>query len=92
MLPQLPVIADFVPGYEASQWYGISAPASTPADIVERLNREINAGITDPGMKKRLATIGGEPLPGPPEAFGKLIADETEKWAKVVRSAGIKPE
>jgi tripartite-type tricarboxylate transporter receptor subunit TctC len=92
MLPQLPVIADFVPGYEASQWYGISAPASTPADIVEKLNREINAGIADPGLKKRLVTIGGEPLPGPPEAFGKLIADETEKWAKVVRSAGIKPE
>jgi tripartite-type tricarboxylate transporter receptor subunit TctC len=92
MLPQLPVIADFVPGYEASQWYGISAPANTPADIIEKLNREINAGIADPGMKARLAAIGGEPLPGPPETFGKLIAEETEKWAKVVRSAGIKPE
>jgi tripartite-type tricarboxylate transporter receptor subunit TctC len=92
MLPQLPVIADFVPGYEASQWYGISAPSNTPADIVGRLTREINAAIADPGMKKRLAAIGGEPLPGPPEAFGKLIAEETEKWAKVVRSAGIKPE
>jgi tripartite-type tricarboxylate transporter receptor subunit TctC len=92
MLPQLPVIADYVRGYEASQWYGISAPANTPADIVGRLNREINAGIADPGLKERLAAIGGEPLPGSPEAFGKLIAEETEKWAKVVRAAGIKPE
>jgi len=92
MLPELPVVGDFVPGYEASQWYGISAPANTPADIVEKLNREINAGIADPGLKARLAAIGGEPLPGPPETFGKLIAEETEKWAKVVRSAGIKPE
>ena len=92
MLPELPVVADFVPGYEASQWYGISAPANTPADIVGRLNREINAGIADPGMKARLAAIGGEPLPGSPVAFGQLIAEETEKWAKVVRSAGIKPE
>jgi tripartite-type tricarboxylate transporter receptor subunit TctC len=92
MLPELPVIADFVPGYEASQWYGISAPANTPAEIVGTLNREINAGIADPGMKARLAAIGGEPLPGSPEAFGKLIAEETEKWAKVVRAAGIKPE
>ena len=92
MLPELPVVGDFVPGYEASQWYGISAPASTPAAIVEKLNREINAGIADPGLKARLAAIGGEPLPGPAGAFGRLIAEETEKWAKVVRSAGIKPE
>lgn len=92
MLPELPAIADFVPGYEASQWYGIAAPANTPADIVEKLNREINAGIADPGLKARLAAIGGEPLPGSPLAFGQLIAEETEKWAKVVRSAGIKPE
>jgi tripartite-type tricarboxylate transporter receptor subunit TctC len=92
MLPELPVVADSVPGYEASQWYGIAAPANTPADIVEKLNREINAAIADPGLKARLAAIGGEPLPGSPETFGKLIAEETEKWAKVVRSAGIKPE
>jgi tripartite-type tricarboxylate transporter receptor subunit TctC len=92
MLPELPVVADFVPGFEASQWYGISAPANTPADIVEKLNRQINAAIADPGLKARLAAIGGEPLPGSPETFGKLIAEETEKWAKVVRSAGIKPE
>jgi tripartite-type tricarboxylate transporter receptor subunit TctC len=92
MLPELPAIADFVPGFEASQWYGIAAPANIPADIVGRLNREINAGIADPGLKARLAAIGGEALPGPPAAFGQLIAEETEKWAKVVRSAGIKPE
>jgi tripartite-type tricarboxylate transporter receptor subunit TctC len=92
VLPQLPVIADFVPGYEASQWYGISAPKNTPADIVGKLNREINAAIADPAMKARFAAIGGEPLPGSPAEFGRLIAEETEKWAKVVRAAGIKPE
>jgi tripartite-type tricarboxylate transporter receptor subunit TctC len=92
MLPQLPTVADFVPGYEASQWYGISAPKNMPADIVGKLNREINAGIADPGMKARFAAIGGEPLPGSPSAFGRLIAEETEKWGKVVRAAGIKPE
>jgi tripartite-type tricarboxylate transporter receptor subunit TctC len=92
VLPQLPVIADVVPGYEASQWYGISAPKNTPVEIVGRLNREINAAITDPGMKARLAAIGGEPLPGSAAEFGRLIAEETEKWAKVVRAAGIKPE
>jgi tripartite-type tricarboxylate transporter receptor subunit TctC len=92
MLPELPTIADFVPGYEASQWYGISAPKNTPADIVGKLNREINAGIADPGMNARFAAIGGEPLPGSPAEFGRLIAEETEKWGKVVRAAGIKPE
>jgi tripartite-type tricarboxylate transporter receptor subunit TctC len=92
MLPELPTIADFVPGYEASQWYGISAPKNTPADIVGKLNREINAGIADPAMKARLAAIGGEPLPGSSAEFGRLISEETEKWAKVVRAAGIKPE
>ena len=85
-------LADFVPGYEASQWYGIPRPKDTPAEIVGKLNREINAGIADPGMKARLAAIGGEPLPGSPAEFGRLIAEETEKWAKVVRAAGIKPE
>jgi tripartite-type tricarboxylate transporter receptor subunit TctC len=92
MLPELPTIADFVPGYEASQWYGISAPKNTPADIVGRLNREINAAIADPAMKARFAAIGGEPLPGSPADFGSLIAEETEKWGKVVHAAGIKPE
>jgi tripartite-type tricarboxylate transporter receptor subunit TctC len=92
VLPELPTVADFVPGYEASQWYGLAAPKNTPAEIVARLNKEINACIADPGMKARLAAIGGEPLPGSSAEFGRLIAEETEKWAKVVRAAGIKPE
>ena len=92
VLPELPTVGDFVPGYEASQWYGIGAPKNTPAEIVGKLNKEINAAIADPGMKARFAAIGGEPLPGSPAEFGKLIAEETEKWAKVVRAAGIKPE
>ena len=92
VLADLPTIGTFIPGYEASQWYGIGAPKATPADIIEKLNREINAGIADPGMKARFAAIGGEPLPGPPSVFGKLIAEETEKWGQVIRAAGIKPE
>ncbi len=92
LLPELPTVADFVPGYETTQWYGLGAPANTPAEIVDRLNREINAAIADPGMKARFAAIGGEALPGSPAAFGRLIAEETEKWAKVVRAAGIKAE
>ena len=92
VLPQLPPIADFVPGYEASQWYGMAGPAKTPPEIIEKLNREINAAIADPAMKAHLAALGGEVLPGPPSAFGKLIADDTEKWARVVRAAGLKPQ
>jgi len=92
MLPELPAVGDFVPGYEASQWYGIAAPANTSAEIVGKLNKEINAAIADPGMKARFAAIGGEPLTGSPAAFGRLISEETEKWGKVVRAAGIKPE
>jgi len=92
VLPQLPPIADFVPGYEASQWYGMAAPAKTPPETVEKLNREINAAIADPAMKAHLTALGGEVLPGPPSAFGKLIADDTEKWARVVRAAGLKPQ
>ena len=92
VLADLPTIGTFIPGYEASQWYGIGAPRATPAEIVEKLNREINAGIADPGMKARFAAIGGEPLPGSPAVFAKLIAEETEKWGQVIRAAGIKPE
>jgi tripartite-type tricarboxylate transporter receptor subunit TctC len=92
VLPELPTVADFVPGYETSQWYGLAAPKNTPAEIVGRLNKEINAAIADPGMKARLAAIGGEPLPGTSAEFGKLISEETEKWSKVVRAAGLKPE
>jgi tripartite-type tricarboxylate transporter receptor subunit TctC len=92
MLPELPPIGDFVPGYETSQWYGISAPGKTPQEIVDKLNKEINTALADPGMKAKFAAIGGEPLPGSPAEFGKLIAEETEKWAKVVRAAGLKAE
>jgi tripartite-type tricarboxylate transporter receptor subunit TctC len=91
-LPDVPVVADTVAGYEASQWYGFAAPKNTPAEIVEKLNKEINAAIADGGMKAKLAAIGGDPMPGPPADFGRLIADETEKWGKVVRAGGIKPE
>jgi tripartite-type tricarboxylate transporter receptor subunit TctC len=92
LLPELPTVGDFVAGYETSQWYGIGAPKNTPSEIVDKLNREINAAIADPGMKARFAAIGGEPLPGSAAEFGRLISEETEKWAKVVRAAGIKAE
>jgi tripartite-type tricarboxylate transporter receptor subunit TctC len=91
-MPDIPTVGDFVPGYEASQWYGFAAPKNTPAEIVDRLNKEINAAVADPGMLARLAAIGGQPIPGSPAEFGRLIAEETEKWGKVVRTAGIKPE
>jgi tripartite-type tricarboxylate transporter receptor subunit TctC len=80
-----------VPGYEASQWYGIGAPKGTPVEIIDMLNKEINAGLADPKMQARLTDFGGTPLVGSPADFGKLIAEETEKWAKVVKFAGIKP-
>jgi len=92
VLQDVPPVGDFVPGYETSQWYGMCAPGKTPTEIIEKLNKEINAAIVDAGMKARLAAIGGEPLPGTPAVFGKLIAEETEKWAKVVQAAGLKPE
>jgi tripartite-type tricarboxylate transporter receptor subunit TctC len=91
-LPDLPTIGEFVPGYEASNWYGIGAPKNTPTEIVERLNREINAVLADPKLKARLADLGGTVLALPPADFGKLIAEETEKWGKVVKFAGIKAE
>jgi len=91
-LPDLPAMADFVPGYEASSWFGIGAPKSTPPEIVDRLNKEINAGLADPKLAARLADLGGTVLALSPADFGKLIADETKKWAKVVEFAGIKPE
>jgi len=91
-LPDVPAIADSVPGYEASVWYGISAPGNTPIQIVDRLNREINAILQDSKVKTRLAELGVTGTGGSPETFGKIVADETDKWGKVVRSAGIKPE
>jgi tripartite-type tricarboxylate transporter receptor subunit TctC len=92
MLPDVPTVGDFVPGFEASGWYGVGAPKNTPTEIVDRLNKEINAGLADPKMKARFADFGGMGLAGSPADFGKLIADETEKWGKVVKFAGIKPD
>jgi tripartite-type tricarboxylate transporter receptor subunit TctC len=89
-LTDLPTVGEFVPGYEASAWYGIGAPQKTPAEIVERLNKEANAGLADAKLKVRLADLGGRLIPGSPADFGKLIADETEKWGKVIRTANIK--
>ena len=91
-LPDVPSVGDFVLGYEASAWYGVGVPKNTPAEIVDRLNKEINAALADSKMKARLADLGSTPLPGLPADFGKLIADETEKLAKVVKFAGLRPE
>jgi tripartite-type tricarboxylate transporter receptor subunit TctC len=91
-LPDVPTVGEFVPGYEATQWFGIGAPKNTPAEIIDKLNREINASLTDPKNQARIADLGGVPMPITPGEFGKLIADETEKWAKVIRTAGIKAE
>jgi tripartite-type tricarboxylate transporter receptor subunit TctC len=91
-LPDLPTVVDFVPGFEASQWYGIGVPKGTPGDIVDRLNKQINAGLADPKMEPRLADLGGTALAGSPADFGRLIAVETEKWGKVIQANNIKPE
>jgi tripartite-type tricarboxylate transporter receptor subunit TctC len=92
VLPDVPTLGEFVRGYEVSGYYGLGAPRNTPAAIVDKLNREINAALADPKMTARLADLGGRPLPGTPADFGKLIADETEKWAKVIRAANIKAQ
>jgi len=92
VLPDLPTVGDFLPGYEASNFRGIGAPKHTPVEIVGKLNKEMNSILADPNMKARIAGIGGTILPGSPADFGKLIAEETEKWAKVVKFAGIKPD
>jgi len=92
VLPDIPTVAEFVPDYEASAWQGIGAPKNTPVEIIDKLNKEINAALADPKIKSRLADLGGTVLPGSPTNFGKLIADETEKWAKVVKFAAIKAE
>jgi tripartite-type tricarboxylate transporter receptor subunit TctC len=92
VLPDLPTVADFVPGYESSAWYGLGAPKGTPADIIERLNRETNAILADAKAKARFAELGASLLPGSVADFGKLLADETEKWGKVVKFSGAKAE
>jgi len=84
-------VGDFLPGYESSQWYGVGAPKNTSTDIIDKLNKEINAALADAKMKARLAALGGTPLVGSPADFGKLTAEETEKWGKVIRAANIKP-
>jgi tripartite-type tricarboxylate transporter receptor subunit TctC len=91
-LPDIPTVGEFVPGYEASGWLGVGAPKGTPAEIVDKLNREINAGLADPKISAQLANLGGSPLALSPTDFAKLVATETEKWAKVVRFGGIRPE
>jgi tripartite-type tricarboxylate transporter receptor subunit TctC len=91
-LPQLPTVAETVPGYEASTWFGFGAPRGTPPEIIARLNAVINAGLADPTIKARLAEVGSEPMPLSPAGFGALVAAETEKWAKVVKAAGAKAE
>jgi tripartite-type tricarboxylate transporter receptor subunit TctC len=91
-LPGVPTVAETVPGYEASAWFGLGAPKGTPAEIVDKLNAAVNAGLADPKLKARLADLGGTMLIGPPADFGKLIAEETEKWAKVVKFSGARPD
>jgi tripartite-type tricarboxylate transporter receptor subunit TctC len=92
LLPEVPALGEFVPGFEASYWAGVGAPRNTPVEIIQRLNKEINAGLADPKLKARFTELGGTMLPGSPADLGKLIADDTEKWAKVVKFSGAKPD
>jgi tripartite-type tricarboxylate transporter receptor subunit TctC len=92
LLPNVPTVGEFLPGYEASVWFGVGAPKSTPAEIVERLNKEINAGLADTKLKSRLRELGGTALAVSSADFGKLFAEDAEKWGKVIRAADIKPE
>jgi tripartite-type tricarboxylate transporter receptor subunit TctC len=91
-LPGIPTLGEFLPGYEATGWFGIGAPKSTSSEVVDQLNKQINEGLADPKMKARFADLGGVPMPMMPAEFGKFIIDETEKWAKVIRAANINPE
>ena len=91
-LPDVRTVGEFVPGFEAGDWLGVGAPRNTPGEIINRLNKEIAAALADPKIKARFADLGGTTYPLTPAEFGKLVADETEKWAKVIRAANIKPE
>jgi tripartite-type tricarboxylate transporter receptor subunit TctC len=91
-LPELPTVGEFVPGYESSQWFGLGAPRTTPAEVIDRLNKEVNGALADPKFRVPLAEIGGTPLAESPTDFGKLIVEDTEKWAKVVKFSGAKVE
>jgi tripartite-type tricarboxylate transporter receptor subunit TctC len=91
-LPDIPALAEFIPGYEASAWYGVSAPRNTPEAVINKLNSEINAGLADPALQARLVDLGGMIVSGSPADFGKLVRDETAKWAKVIKFAGVKPQ
>jgi tripartite-type tricarboxylate transporter receptor subunit TctC len=90
-LPDVPALGEFVPGYEVSAWYGIGAPNGTPADVIDKINKEVNAGLADTKLNARIAEFGGTPSPLSPAEFGKFIADETEKWRNVIRAANIPP-
>ena len=92
LLPEIPTVSEFVPGFEASQWIGIGAPKNTPKGIIDRLDHEINSGLADTSIKARIIDLGGTVLAGSPAEFGEYIADETKKWEKVIRFADIKPE
>jgi tripartite-type tricarboxylate transporter receptor subunit TctC len=92
VLPDIPTVGEFLPGYEASSWYGIGAPKASPNETVGKLNKEINAGLADPKIKARLGDLGNAPLALSPAEFGRLIADETEKWGNVIRALNIKAE
>jgi tripartite-type tricarboxylate transporter receptor subunit TctC len=90
-LPDIPTVGEFVPGYEVSAWYGVGAPKATPAEVIDKLNREIHTGLADPKLKARIADFGGTVFALSPADFGKFVAEETEKWGKVIRTANIKP-
>jgi tripartite-type tricarboxylate transporter receptor subunit TctC len=92
LIPDTPLMSDFVPGYDVSNWFGLGMPSHSPAEVIDRLNAAVNEGLADPGLKARVAGMGGSPLLGSPSEFGKLIAEETEKWGKVIRTANIKPD
>jgi len=89
-LPEMPTVSEFLPGFEASNWFGVAAPRNTPPEIIDKLNKEINITLAEPGIKARLADLGAAPLVGSPADFGRFVATEAEKWSKVIRAANIK--